>query len=49
MITVRKSAKPRVRRNVTLKLPDEFIARCRRDGVAPEVVMRGFIADLCHA
>ena len=47
MSTARKSAKPRIRRNVTLTLPDEFIALCREDGVTPEVVLRGFIADLC--
>jgi hypothetical protein len=38
---------PRPRRNLTLKLPDEFIELCRRDGVTPETVLRGFIADLC--
>lgn len=39
---------PRPRRNLTLKLPDEFIALCRQDGVTPEIVLRGFIADLCE-
>lgn len=43
-----KNTKPRIRRNVTLKLPDEFIELCREDGVTPEVVLRGFIADLCE-
>ena len=38
---------PRARRIIKLRLPDEFIALCRRDGVAPETVLRGFIADLC--
>ncbi|NIA55763.1 hypothetical protein HAV22_19190 [Massilia sp. TW-1] len=38
---------PRPRRTLTLKLPDEFIELCRRDGVPPETVLRGFIADLC--
>lgn len=38
---------PRTRRNLTLTLPDEFIALCRDDGVTPEMVLRGFIADLC--
>ena len=33
---------------ITLALPDEFIALCRRDGVPPEQVLRGFIADLCQ-
>jgi hypothetical protein len=37
----------RPRRTLTLKLPDEFIELCRRDGVLPETVLRGFIADLC--
>jgi hypothetical protein len=37
----------RPRRTLTLKLPDEFIELCRRDGVPPETVLRGFIADLC--
>ena len=42
-----KRARGRIRRNVILRLPDEFIERCRRDGVEPETVLRGFIADLC--
>ena len=33
---------------ITLALPDEFIALCASDGVAPELVLRGFIADLCE-
>ena len=33
---------------VTLALPEEFIALCQRDGVAPALVLRGFIADLCE-
>jgi hypothetical protein len=32
---------------VTLNLPDEFVALCQADGVDPEFVLRGFIADLC--
>jgi len=32
---------------VTLQLPPEFIDLCQRDQVEPEVVLRGFIADLC--
>lgn len=39
---------PRPRRKLTLTLPDEFIALCQRDGVTPEIVLRGFIADLCE-
>lgn len=30
-----------------LKLPPEFLELCERDGVQPEMVIRGFIADLC--
>ena len=33
---------------VTLELPSEFVALCARDKVAPEIVLRGFIADLCE-
>lgn len=33
---------------ITLTLPDEFVSLCRQDGVKPEVVLRGFIADLCE-
>jgi hypothetical protein len=40
----RKTARPR--RNVTLKLPDEFLAVCAEDGIDPETVLRGFISDL---
>lgn len=35
-------------KTVTLALPEEFIALCKSDGVAPELVLRGFIADLCQ-
>ncbi|MGH8076593.1 MAG: hypothetical protein ACREPE_04625 [Lysobacter sp.] len=31
---------------LTLPLPGEFIALCERDGVTPETVLRGFIADV---
>lgn len=31
---------------ITLALPEEFMALCASDGVAPEQVLRGFIADL---
>jgi hypothetical protein len=34
------------KRCVTLDLPPEFIDLCAADGVAPETVLRGFIADL---
>jgi hypothetical protein len=33
-------------KSIKLALPDEFIALCESDGVAPDVVLRGFIADL---
>ncbi len=32
--------------SLTLALPEEFIALCERDGVTPETVLRGFIADV---
>ena len=32
---------------ITLQLPEEFMALCARDGVTPETVLRGFIADVC--
>lgn len=34
--------------HITLQLPAEFVALCQRDGIAPEVVLRGFVADLCE-
>ncbi|APW47595.1 hypothetical protein [Rhodoferax antarcticus] len=33
---------------LTLVLPEEFLALCASDGVTPELVLRGFIADLCQ-
>ena len=33
-------------KTIKLALPDEFIALCASDGVTPELVLRGFIADL---
>lgn len=42
---------PRTRRNpsrLSIELPPEFIELCRCDNVPPEVVLRGFIADLCE-
>jgi hypothetical protein len=37
---------PRKTKTIKLTLPDEFIALCASDGVPPDVVLRGFIADL---
>ncbi len=31
---------------IELELPAEFIKLCEGDGVTPEIVLRGFIADL---
>ena len=31
---------------LTIELPREFIALCQRDSVTPEIVLKGFIADL---
>ena len=31
---------------ITIQLPVEFIEFCKADGVTPETVLRGFIADL---
>ena len=31
---------------LTIELPIEFIELCEADGVTPEIVLRGFIADL---
>lgn len=39
---------PAKKNRITLDLPPEFIALCQKDGVAPELVLRGFIADLCE-
>jgi hypothetical protein len=36
----------RRKRKITLHLPEEFLAVCAADGVSPETVLRGFIADL---
>ncbi|MES2858625.1 MAG: hypothetical protein V4704_05540 [Pseudomonadota bacterium] len=38
---------PRQCRKISLSLPDEFLELCREDGVTPETVLTGFIADLC--
>ena len=31
---------------LTIELPVEFVELCEADGVTPEIVLRGFIADL---
>jgi len=31
---------------LAIELPAEFIELCEADGVTPEIVLRGFIADL---
>lgn len=31
---------------ITLDLPAEFVELCKADDVTPEIVLRGFIADL---
>ena len=31
---------------LTIELPAEFIELCAADGVTPEIVLRGFIADV---
>ncbi len=36
----------RRKRTITLRLPDEFLDVCEEDGIAPETVLRGFVADL---
>lgn len=38
----------RVRRRVELKLPPEFLELCKYDMTTPEIVLEGFIADLCR-
>jgi hypothetical protein len=38
--------KTKPKSTITLALPEEFIALCASDGVTPEQVLRGFIADL---
>jgi hypothetical protein len=40
--------KQRTSRRITLTLPSEFIELCEQDNVTPELVLRGFIADLCE-
>ena len=35
-------------KRITIDLPEEFIQLCEEDGIEPETVLRGFIADLCQ-
>lgn len=35
-------------KQLTIELPEEFIELCGEDGIEPETVLRGFIADLCY-
>jgi len=35
-------------KKIEIDLPDEFVEICRSDGVEPETVLRGFIADLAE-
>ncbi len=37
-----------MKHTLTLELPAEFIALCEHDGIDPQTVLRGFIADLCE-
>jgi hypothetical protein len=39
---------PRIKTRITLTLPAEFIELCEANNVTPELVLRGFIADLCE-
>ncbi len=33
---------------ITIDLPPEFVEKCAADGVKPETVLRGFIADVAE-
>src|SRR5438132_12141325 len=46
-IMARKTLTTRQHKRISIELPPEFIALCKHDGVDPEFVLRGFIADLC--
>lgn len=35
-------------KKIELELPSEFVEKCTADGVEPETVLRGFIADLAE-
>ena len=37
-----------MKHQITIDLPEEFIALCEDDGIEPETVIRGFIADLAE-
>lgn len=37
-----------MKQSVTIELPQEFIELCEEDQIEPELVLRGFIADLCE-
>jgi len=41
-----KGSSMKRKHRLTLELPPEFIRLCAADGVTPETVLRGFIADL---
>lgn len=38
----------RVKRKIEFELPSEFIELCECDKTTPEIVLQGFIADLCR-
>ena len=42
-----KSPKSPKAAKLTIALPPEFVALCARDGIEAELVLKGFIADLC--
>ena len=44
----RKTLTTRQHKRISIELPPEFIALCKHDGIEPEFVLRGFIADLCE-
>jgi len=37
-----------MKQQITIELPEEFIDLCEQDGIEPETVLRGFIADLAE-
>ncbi len=37
-----------MKHQITIDLPEEFIELCEQDGIEPETVLRGFIADLAE-
>jgi hypothetical protein len=34
-------------KSIVVTLPHEFVAMCEADGVSPDEVLNGFLADLC--